>query len=86
MRYKVVAIRDRAVDVYGQPTFVANIGSAIRAFGDEVRRTHTDERPNQLNLHSDDFDLYSLGEYDDSTGIFHTGTPEQIAIGKDYKG
>lgn len=82
MRYKVVCIRDRAIDTYGQPAFVANIGGAIRGFGDEVKRRDDN---NQLNKHPDDFDLYLLGEFDDQTGeFFCDGPPRQIAVGKDY--
>lgn len=86
MRYKIVSVRDRAIDTFGQPVFVNNIGGAIRSFGDEIKRPHTAERPNQFNQHPDDFDLYLMGEFDDETGEFVTdGPPRQIAVGKDYK-
>lgn len=81
MRLKVVAIRDRAADVYGQPAFVAAIGSAIRGFSDEVNG-----KDGMLSQHPEDFDLYHLGEYDDATGMFtQDERPKQIAIGKDLK-
>jgi len=84
MRYKIVAIRDRAIDAFGVPAFVNNIGGAIRSFGDEVKRPHSVDRPNNLNQHPEDYDLYSLGEFDDETGTFECTRPQQIAIGKDY--
>lgn len=85
MRYKIIAIRDRVSDLFGQPNCVNNLGGAIRQFGDEVKRVHSDERPNQLNQHPEDFDLYLLGEYDDEKGEFtNEERPKQIAIGKDY--
>jgi len=84
MKYKVVCVRDRAIATFGQPVFVANIGGAIRSFGDEIKRAHTDERPNQMNQHPEDFDLFSLGEYDDQTGKFDSQEPVQVAVGKDY--
>jgi len=80
MRYKILAIRDRAIDCFGQPIFAASIGGAIRSFGDEVNRPDTN---NQLNKHPEDFDLYLLGEFDDVTGQFHTDRPSQVAVGKD---
>ena len=84
-KYKIVTIRDRAADLFGQPSFVVNLGGAVRQFGDEVKRPNTEERPNQLNMHPDDFDLYLLGEYDDETGTFtNEDRPRQIAVGKDY--
>lgn len=84
MKYKVLAIRDRAIDTYGQPVFVPNVGGAVRSFGDEIKREHSPQSPNPLNQHPEDYDLYLLGEYDDQTGMFECGVPEQVAIGKDY--
>lgn len=85
MIYKVVAIRDRAIDAFGQPVFVANTGGAIRSFGDEIRKPSTPERPNALHDHPDDYDLYLIGTYDDATGELFSMRPEQIAVGKDYR-
>ena len=82
MRYKVLAVRDRAIDAYGQPFFSASVGAAIRGFTDEVNNPR---EGNQLNKHPEDFDLYLLGEFDDSKGVFETDTPSQVAIGKDVK-
>lgn len=81
MRYKIVAVRDRAIDSFGQPVFVANLGGAIRSFGDEIKRVDPN---NQMNKHPEDYDLYHLGEYDDETGTFEGIRPSQIAVGKDY--
>lgn len=81
MRYKIVAIRDRAADVFGQPIFVANHGTAIRSFGDEINNKR---EGNALALHPEDYDLYSLGEFDDAEGSFEATRPTQIAVGKDY--
>lgn len=80
MRYKIFAIRDRAADVFGQPMFMPSTGVAIRGFSDEVNRVADN---NNLNKHPEDFDLYSLGEYDDETGEFSTTRPTQVAVGKD---
>lgn len=82
MRYKIVAIRDRAADVYGQPFFVPSVGVAIRSFSDEVNRAGDN---NNLYNHPEDFDLYSLGEYDDEAGSFECTRPMQLAVGKDVK-
>ncbi|AXH72181.1 MAG: nonstructural protein [Microviridae sp.] len=82
MIYKIVAIRDRAIDTFGQPAFTASIGGAIRSFGDEIKRV---DENNQLNKHPEDFDLYDLGTYDDGTGQFTQDSgPKMIAVGKDY--
>lgn len=81
MIYKVLTIRDRAADLFGQPMFFGTLGAGIRAFGDEVKRVHEN---NNLNKHPDDFDLYHIADFNDETGEFTGHRPTQIAIGKDY--
>ncbi|QXP08392.1 MAG: nonstructural protein [Arizlama microvirus] len=80
MKYIVVCVRDRAADCFGVPVFGASLGSAIRSFTDEINRA---DPSNQMHKHPDDFDLYSLGVFDDATGDFQCGIPRQVAIGKD---
>lgn len=82
MRYKVMSVRDRAADVYGQPFFVASTGVAIRGFRDEINNARPD---NQLFKHPEDFDLFYLGEFDDATGEFDGVRPQQVMVGKDCK-
>lgn len=82
MRYKIVAVRDRAADVFAQPFFVASIGVAIRSFTDEVNRK---DENNGFYKHPEDFDLYLMGEYDDSDGSFECMQPKQICVGKDVR-
>lgn len=83
MKLVVCAIRDRAADVFGQPMFTASVGQAIRAFTDQINGSDRDQ--NVLARHPEDFDLYELGIYDDATGLFETGTPRQVAVGKDLR-
>jgi len=80
MRYKILVIRDRAIDAYGQPIFAASVGGAVRSFADEINRPNEN---NQLHKHPEDFDLFLLGEFDDQTGEFDTTRPAQVAVGKD---
>lgn len=82
MRYKVFSVRDRAIDAFGQPFFGVSRGGAIRSFADEVNRKDDN---NQLYKHPEDFDLYYLGEFNDSDGCFDLARPEQIAVGKDVR-
>lgn len=82
MRRYVFAVRDRAADTFGAPFVLVARGQAIRSFGDEVNST---ERQSQVAAHPEDFDLYELGDFDDSTGLFETGVPKMIAVGKDLK-
>lgn len=80
---QIVSIYDRAADAFGPPAFVPALGQAIRNFQDEINRAAPD---NSMHNHPDDFDLFHLGTYDDSTGKFHNlEEPKQIAIGKQLK-
>jgi len=76
----VVCVKDRAADVFNRPFFVPHRNVAIRDFTDEVNRVATD---NQLNKHPDDFDLYLLGEFDDSRGAFVNNEPQVLVRAKD---
>lgn len=80
MKQAVVSVKDRAADAFGRPAFVPSIGIAIRSFSDEVNR---DDPDNQMFMHPDDFDLYELAMYDDSTGIVEMlDTPRLLMLGK----
>lgn len=80
MRFHVLSVHDRAADVFATPTFHLSVGSAIRAFTDEINR---DDPGNILFKHSEDFDLYDMGTFLDNTGMFEVGIPRLIAVGKD---
>ena len=76
----VVSVKDRAADVFNRPFFVPHRNVAIRDFTDEVNRVAAD---NQLNKHPDDFDLYCLGEFDDSVGSLINNQPVILVRAKD---
>lgn len=80
MKQLVVSVHDSAAGVFGRPFFVVARGQAIRSFSDEVQRVAPD---NDLAKHPDDFTLYALAEFDDSTGEFLSGSPEVLIRGKD---
>jgi hypothetical protein len=83
MKLTLCTVKDRAADAYGRPMFVRSIGEAIRSFSDEVNRQAED---NQLYNHSDDFDLYELGEFDDNTGLMSLhDQPKLVSLGKQVK-
>jgi hypothetical protein len=80
MKQVVVSVKDRAADAFGRPAFVPSVGVAIRSFTDEINRDHPE---NQMFSHPDDFDLYELAMYDDSTGIVEMlDTPKLLILGK----
>lgn len=95
MILQVIVLRDIKANAYGQPAFVPNIGSAIRDFGDQIKKPEA----GALHAHPEDFELWHIGEYDDQDGTIidfkqhhavygndqYTNRRKQIAVGSDYK-
>lgn len=74
---QVVAVKDRATQTFEKPWFVLHLNQAIRHFTDGINQKDT-----AMNAHPDDYDLWSLGTWDDATGKFNSIEPTQIAVGK----
>lgn len=80
---KIVAIRDIKADLWFNPTIVQTLGGAIRAFGDECAKPPGDNNP--LAQHPEDYELYHLGEWDETQGTFELlAKPKQLAAGSNY--
>lgn len=83
MQLFVVAVFDRAAQAFSRPFFCPSLGLAIRSFSDEVNRDSAD---NPMFKHADDYDLFHIGGFDDSTGELSKCTsPMSICIGKQVK-
>lgn len=82
MKLFIFAVRDRATDQFGTPMFMVSSGQCIRSFTDQINAA---EKDNPLFQHPDDFDLFALGSFDTQSGLFDTGVPEQICLGKAVK-
>lgn len=83
MNLVIVAVKDRAADAFMRPFFVPTPAMAVRSFMDEVQREAAD---NQLFHHSDDFDLYEIGIFDDSNGrIVSHEDMKVLMLGKQAK-
>lgn len=80
MKMIMVAIKDRALDAFMRPFFAQTKGQAIRMFNDEVNNNQS-----PMFAHPDDYDLYYLGMWDDTTGETTEQKQEQLAIGKNAK-
>lgn len=63
----VVSVYDRAVSAFMRPFYVPAVGAAIRSFQDEANRQGEN---NEMNRHPEDYDLFELGVFDDSSGKF----------------
>lgn len=82
MKQVVMAMFDKAAGFYGQPFFTKSRSLGVRAFQDAIN-SGGDE---PFCKHPEDFELYFLGEYDDSVGGFSTqGFPELVCRGSDVK-
>lgn len=81
MQYQIIAVRDIKANCFRFiPLYVHHLGAAIRDFGDQCR----DEK-SELSKHPEDYELYHLGTWDDSTGETIPVTPHrQIAVGSNY--
>lgn len=78
----ICVVRDIKADAYGQPMFVQSTGVALRSFTDEVNRASED---NMLYQHPEDFELFTVGTFNDETCQFDVHVPRSLAIGSDVK-
>lgn len=77
----VVAVKDSALDAFSRPFFVPSLNVAMRSFGDEVNREHQD---NAMWNHAEDYSLYELGSWDESSGKFENlDSPRLLVRAKD---
>lgn len=72
MELKVYTVRDSKGDAYDSPWTARSRGAAIRAFSDACNDAKT-----KLYQHPNDYTLFEVGTWDDSTGQF---IPEQSKI------
>lgn len=80
MIVNVYSIRDNKVNGYMQPFFSQTHGSAIRAFAD-----HCLDDKSMPHKHPEDFDLYFVGGFDDTTGLMQpVQSPQLLAGAKEY--
>lgn len=77
----VYAVKDLAVQAFGDCFLTRAPGEAMRSFQDEVNRT---DGKSAVALHPEDYELYKIGEYNDQTGTLHAlEKPELCARAKD---
>lgn len=74
MRMCVYAIFDNKLRTYSQPIFAHNNEHAIRIFTDAVRETNS-----PFGRHPNDYHLYAVGYWDDSTAELEAINPLNLA-------
>lgn len=72
---KVCAVFDIAIEAYGQPIFVRALGEATRSFADELARSES-----AMSRHPTDYQLYHIGDYDESSGLLVACTPPRRLV------
>lgn len=81
MIIKMFAIYDSKAEAYLQPFFMKSKGEAIRALSALV-----DDVSHNFCRYSEDFTLFELGSWDDSTCMFSlTSTPQSLGVLIEFK-
>lgn len=80
MKINMYVIYDTKAKFYNKPFYMQNDSIAIRAFTDLVNDTQTD-----VNKHPTDFQLYSVGTYEDTTAIIESHPPIHMANAHELK-
>lgn len=75
MLLDVVAVFDRALGAYCQPSFVASRAVALRSFIDMVNKPGSD-----IGSHAEDYSLCALCQYDDTTGEFIPYSDGEVSV------
>lgn len=78
----ILSVKDTAAQAFGRPMFLPSSAVGVRSFRDEINRSDAN---NEMFKHPEDFELYELGTYDDSTGIIQCSEPRLVARAKDLK-
>ena len=80
MIIQVFTIWDAKSEVFMQPFYSHNVGTAIRSIQETMRD------PNSMFAkYPEDFMLYQLGAYDDQLGKFELGNPKLLGHIHEYK-
>lgn len=69
MKYIMVALKDCGTQAFLQPQAVVHKNAMIRALTDGLRKAEKDERAPDWSRHPEDFELYTVGEYDAESGV-----------------
>lgn len=79
----IIAVRDQKANGYTQPFTAASRGIAIRSWADQLN--DRDNAKSDQVRHPEDFTLWVIGTYDDTSGIITPQQPEQIACASDLR-
>lgn len=81
MKKRLYAIHDAKIEAFNSPFTMHTVGEALRGFVEVVNDPST-----QFCKHPEDFTLFELGEYEESSGtISPYATPKPIGKAIEYK-
>lgn len=72
MQLKMFSIYDLVTNVYQPPMFAHNAGDCMRIVQNHMRQD------NNLSRYPDNFVLFDVGTFDDSTGVITSEKPVQV--------
>jgi hypothetical protein len=75
MNKEIYSLFDTKAEIFGTPIYSQNVAVVLRDLQDEVNRV---EPNNQLNKHTEDYELYHMGQFHITTGTFITHTPKLV--------
>lgn len=78
---KCFSVYDSKAEAFLNPLFAQNAAVAIRSF-----TAAANDPQHDFYIHSDDFTLFELGEFDQETGLFNLlPTPSTLGLATIYK-
>lgn len=80
MKLLICSILDQTAQAFFQPMYFNNKGTAIRSFSDAVN-----SGSGEISRHPDQYTLYQIGEFDDSTGLITVVDHVSLGNGAQYK-
>lgn len=75
---KVYAVQDAKAGMFNTPIFLLSDGEALRSFIDACRPGNDQS---MLSRHPEDFNLFYIGDYDETEGVLHSAVPYHLANG-----
>lgn len=79
MKINMYTVFDSAVKAFVQPFFQITDGAAVRLFQDQVNNSDSN-----ISKHPDQFTLFRVGSYDDSSALLIPETPVSLGNGTQY--
>lgn len=73
MKLAIFSVYDVKVGAFMQPFFSPTTGAALRSLTDAVN-----DPKHEFSKHVEDYTLFRLGEWDDTSGLFESGPPDSV--------